>query len=250
MIEFYHKLFYPSAIIKDAELLKHDEYGVYIRLLEHMWISGGKLPHDDTKIAHYLRITPKKWQNYKKILQKFFIFSDKTFTHTELKKEYQKTVLISQNNSLKARKRWGKQNCNIDDKIIENIASIGSKNCKLNDATAYATAMPQHMQLQCYARTSKKKDIDLRLDDIDRPVDNSKQLTVYHELYNKLQLLFSEHSMLFPKDQFLLVEWIKAGISIDSIYQKIALILQRVSKQNLERPKSFAYFTAEIQRCF
>jgi hypothetical protein len=78
---------------------------------------------------------------YKKILQNFFIFSDKTFTHTELKKEYQKTILISQKNSLKARKRWGKQNCNIDDKIIENITSIGSKNCKLNDATAYATAM-------------------------------------------------------------------------------------------------------------
>lgn len=181
---------------------------------------------------------------------KFFHFSDKTFTHTEVKKEYQKAILISQKNSLKAQMRWGKQNCNIDDKIVENIASIGNKNCKSNDAIAYATAIPQHMQLQCYARTSKKKDIDLRLDDIDRSVDNSKQLTVYHELYNKLQLLFSKHNMLFPKDQFLLAEWIKAGISIDSIYQKIALILQRVSKQNLERPKSFAYFTAEIQRCF
>ncbi|WP_341759795.1 DUF1376 domain-containing protein [Candidatus Tisiphia endosymbiont of Ptychoptera albimana] len=245
MTEFYRKLFYPSAIIKDVELLKHDEYGVYIRLLEHMWISGGKLPHDDTKIAHYLRITPKKWQNYKKILQNFFIFSDKTFTHTELKKEYQKTILISQKNSLKARKRWSKQNCNIPEDII----SIGSKNCKSNDAIAYAIAMPQHMQKQCYVRASKKKDIDLRLDDIDRHVDNSGQLVVYHELYNKLQLLFSEHNMRFPKDQFLLVKWIKTGISIDSIYQKIVLILQRISKQGLEHPKSFAYFTAEIQRC-
>ncbi len=36
MIESFDKLFYLSASPKDVELLKHDEYGVYIRLLQYI----------------------------------------------------------------------------------------------------------------------------------------------------------------------------------------------------------------------
>ena len=241
MIESFNKLFYISASPKDIELLKHDEYGVYIRLLEYMWKCCGKLPNNDTEIAHYLRITPKKWQNYKKILQNFFIFSDRTFTHFELKQEYQKAQLKSQQNTLKAQKRWGVQSSDV---TVEKTA-IETQNYHAN---GYAIALPLHMQWQCYTRASiRLKDIDNRLDDglgLPKIVDNFAQL---EELQTQLIALFVKHNMLLPQDGALLSKWLGNNLSSKTIYQKIERVIKRINKKGLSHPKSFAYFEKEIE---
>lgn len=247
MLRSQSKPFSLSAFLYGTNLLAHDELGIYIRLLEHMWISGGKLPNNDQKLAHFLHISSKKWQNYKKILQNFFIFSDKTFTHLELKKEYQKLVQISQQNSLNASKRWAKR-------PDDSLPFQEFQNNNLKNASAYAVASNSHMRSQClHARASKDKNIDLRLDDIDRHVDKSLELaklveTEIAELTQKLQTLFNKHDMLLPEDKLLIIEWLASGISKDFIYQKIEQVVARVYKLKLEAPRSFAYFIPEIKR--
>ncbi len=241
MLDSFNKLFYLSASSKDAELLAHDEYGVYIRLLEHMWKCGGKLPHDDTKIALYLRITAKKWQNYKKILQNFFIFSDRSFTHLELKQEYHKVILKSQQNALNSAKRWG-----IKSKKVEIEKVINKQD--ISDANGYAMALRSHIQRQCLARASKGiKDKDKRLDDRlgqHKTVDNSASI---EELQAKLIALFIRRNVQLPEDGGYLHNWLESGISSKAIYQKIEQIMQRISQKGLEHPKSFAYFAKEIE---
>ncbi|WP_250311832.1 DUF1376 domain-containing protein [Rickettsia endosymbiont of Oedothorax gibbosus] len=243
MLKSKSKPFTLSAFLHGTNLLGHDELGIYIRLLEHMWISGGKLPNNDQKLAHFLNISLKKWQNYKKILQNFFIFSDKTFTHLKLKNEYQKLIKVSQQNSLNIAKRWEKHRSQL-------IEFAGEKATHSNDTNVYTTVIQSY-----YLRThaSKDKSIDIRLDDIDEHVDNLLETaklakSEIAELIQKLQVLFNEHSMVLPKDTLLVVEWLKNGISKDYIYQKIQQVLARICKQQLVHPRSFSYFTPEIKR--
>ncbi|WP_425361525.1 DUF1376 domain-containing protein [Candidatus Tisiphia endosymbiont of Ceraclea dissimilis] len=247
MLKSKNKPFSLLAFLHGTNLLGHDELGIYIRLLEHMWISGGKLPNNDQKLAHFLNISLKKWQNYKKILQNFFIFSDKTFTHLKLKNEYQKLIKVSQQNSLNIAKRWEKHRSQL-------IEFAEEKATPSNDTTVYTnvyTTVIRSYYLR--VRTSKDKSIDIRLDDIDEHVDNSLGTaklakSEIAELTQKLQVLFNEHNMVLPKDTLLVVEWLKSGISKDYIYQKIQQVLARIGKQQLVPPRSFAYFTPEIKR--
>lgn len=235
-----------SSFLEGTDLLKHDELGIYIRLLEHMWISCGKLSNNDQKLTNFLKISLKKWQNYKRILKKFFIFSDKNITHFQLKKEYQKVVKISQQNSLNVAKRWEKhrkQVSKFEDKkdstlTIRSYTQIGY------DRT--------YDRITC-ARTSKDNYIDIRLEDDDRLVDKSPVIaklakTEIAELTQKLQGLFNKHDMVLPAGASLLIEWLESSINKDFIYQKIEQVVARICQHQLKHPRSFAYFTAEIKR--
>ncbi|WP_341756151.1 MULTISPECIES: DUF1376 domain-containing protein [unclassified Candidatus Tisiphia] len=243
MLKSKSKPFSLSSFLHGTNLLRHDELGIYIRLLEHMWISGGKLPNNDQKLAHFLNISLKKWQNYKKILQNFFIFSDKTFTHLKLKNEYQKLIKVSQQNSLNIAKRWEKHRSQL-------IEFAGEKDTPSNDTTVYTTVIRSY-----YLRAHASKDnyIDIRLEDDDRHVDKSPVIaklakTEIAELTQKLQRLFNKHDMPLPTDASLLIEWLESGISKDFIYQKIEQVVVRICQHQLQHPRSFAYFTAEIKR--
>ncbi|MES2215547.1 MAG: DUF1376 domain-containing protein, partial [Pseudomonadota bacterium] len=108
---------YPlTKYLQGTELLSHDELGIYIRLLEYMWITKGKISNNDEKIAYYLRITQKKWQNYKKVLQGFFVFSKTNMSHVMMQAEYERFAHKSKQNALNARKRWGVNPRNTQDK--------------------------------------------------------------------------------------------------------------------------------------
>ncbi|WP_341758117.1 DUF1376 domain-containing protein [Candidatus Tisiphia endosymbiont of Ditula angustiorana] len=61
MLKSKSKPFSLSSFLHGTNLLRHDELGIYIRLLEHMWISSGKLPNNDQKLAHFLNISLKKF---------------------------------------------------------------------------------------------------------------------------------------------------------------------------------------------
>ncbi|WP_375332115.1 DUF1376 domain-containing protein [Candidatus Tisiphia endosymbiont of Temnostethus pusillus] len=247
MLKSKSKPFSLSSFLHGTNLLRHDELGIYIRLLEHMWISGGKLPNNDQKLAYFLNISLKKWQNYKKILQKFFIFSDKTFAHLELKNECQKLIKVSQQNSLNIAKRWEKYRSQL-------IESAGEKDTPSNDTVVYTnvyTTVIRSYYLR--ARASKDNYIDIRLEDDDRLVDKSPVIaklakTEIAELTQKLQGLFNKHDMVLPVDASLLIEWLESGISKDFIYQKIEQVVARICLHQLQHPRSFAYFTPEIKR--
>lgn len=242
------KPFYISAFTDGTQLLAHDEYGVYVRLLEYMWQSSAKLPNDDAKIAHYLRITRKKWQNYKQVLQNFFVFSDKTFTNIKLKEEYQKSALKSKQNSANAFKRWGKSIGNEPAVVTQKEVSQSFGSWKSIDAIASNLHMPP----ACYARASN---LELDIDKIDdrwhggRLVDKSAGL---NELMNALSvdlgLLFGECKILFPEDKMLLAKWLDEGISSNIIYGAVEKVSRRITKKNLPHPKSFAYFSKEVER--
>ena len=116
------KEFPIAKYLQGTEMLAYDELGVYIRLLEYMWISNGKIPNNDEKIAHFLRLKAKKWQNYKKILQGFFIFSKANMSHPIMQAEYEKLNSKSKQNALNARKRWDIKPNNISKKVSANEA--------------------------------------------------------------------------------------------------------------------------------
>lgn len=111
------KEFSIAKYLQGTELLSYDELGVYIRLLEYMWINCGKISNNDVNIAYFLRLSTKKWQNYKKVLQGFFVFSKTNISHVMIQAEYASYAHRSKQNSLNARKRWGSKPHNIKDKV-------------------------------------------------------------------------------------------------------------------------------------
>jgi uncharacterized protein YdaU (DUF1376 family) len=109
---------FPIAnYLKGAELLSYDELGVYIRLLEYMWISHGKIPNNDEKIAHFLRLKIKKWQNYKKTLQDFFVFSKTSMFHPTMQAEHEKLASKAKQNALNASRRWNPKSISVQDRV-------------------------------------------------------------------------------------------------------------------------------------
>lgn len=234
----------------NTNLLSHDEYGVYIRLLEYMWQSGGKLPNDDTKIAYYLRISEKKWQNYKKILQPLFSFSEQTFTHIELKKEYNKAKIKSQQYACNAVRRWEKNRNNREIEAAQNDNELKSQNSSSADITIDAIALNLHMQSQCSrasdAHASIIENNKERIDNRWQATNSVDKLAILAELTKMLIELFKIYQMPLPMDQFLIGKWLQAGINQEAIYQLVEKILRRISKQALKRPESFAYFSKEI----
>jgi uncharacterized protein YdaU (DUF1376 family) len=240
------KSFPILPFLDDTNLLKNDEYGVYIRLLEYMWQCGGKLANDDTKIARYLRISLRKWQTYKQIMRKFFIFSDKTFTHGKLKKEYDKAVEKSRKNALNARKRWSKQTDDLLKETAKIVSVYGQKNEKVIDSTAVPSHMQSHHWTCAHASTirEKNKKIDDRFS-LTKAMDKMHKL---EELQLKLNELFAEHGMSLLADKFLAGKWLDDGISIEVVCKIVKKVIRRISSQGLDQPRSFAYFTKEIRK--
>lgn len=109
--------------LQGTELLSYEELGVYIKLLEYMWISHGKIPNNDEKIAHILRLKIKKWQNYKKILQNLFVFSKINISHAMIQREYEKLASQAKQNSLNAKQRWGVKAINSKGEVSSKIPS-------------------------------------------------------------------------------------------------------------------------------
>lgn len=114
------KKFPIAKYLQGTEMLSYDELGVYIRLLEYMWASHGKIPNNDEKIAYFLRIKTKKWQNYKKILQDFFVFSKTNLSHLIIKAEQEKLTRRSKQNALNAKKRWNNKSNKLKEKASSN----------------------------------------------------------------------------------------------------------------------------------
>jgi len=124
------KEFPIAKYLQGAELLSYDELGVYVRLLEYMWISQGKIPNNDEKIAHFLRLKIKKWQNYKKVLESFFIFTKINMFHPIMQAEHEKLARKAKQNALNAKKRWNSEPKNIQDKAPQNMSSDETKNIR------------------------------------------------------------------------------------------------------------------------
>jgi uncharacterized protein YdaU (DUF1376 family) len=120
MTKINNKEFPIAKYLQGTELLSHDELGVYIRLLEYMWISHGKIPNNDEKIAHFLRLKPKKWQNYKKILQSFFVVSKINMSHSIMQAEHDRWSSKSKQNALNAKQRWSSKSKNIQNHTSSN----------------------------------------------------------------------------------------------------------------------------------
>jgi uncharacterized protein YdaU (DUF1376 family) len=93
--------FFVDAYMADTMWLKHDEDGIYIRLLMCMWQHEGKLPADDDSLAMFARVSKTLWKNrYKSKILGFFDEKDGFLTQKRLKKEW----VFVQKRSEKARK--------------------------------------------------------------------------------------------------------------------------------------------------
>lgn len=62
--------------LRDTGHLSTEQHGAYMLLLGAMWISGGKLPNDDAKLASICRLSLRRWRTHKDTLFEFFRISD------------------------------------------------------------------------------------------------------------------------------------------------------------------------------
>lgn len=90
---------YPDAHIADTANLTLEEQGAYRLLMDHMWIKGGAIRHDDKEIARMLRISLKRWKKLKLVLADYLVIELGIISQKRLQHDYQDAVNKSKTNA-------------------------------------------------------------------------------------------------------------------------------------------------------
>lgn len=81
---------YVGDYLADTTHLTQAETGAYLLLLMAAWRSGGRLPHDDAKLARFSRSTGPQWKRIKANVLAFFTIEDGFIFQRRLRAELAK----------------------------------------------------------------------------------------------------------------------------------------------------------------
>jgi len=120
---------FGDAYLADTRHLSLEQHGAYLQLLMIAWRSEGcRLPDDDKILARMLGITKVKWAKLKPAIMDFWTLTENGWEQKRLTKERIFVAKKSEQNAQSANARW-------------NAKSL--ENNKVDDASAYANAMPE-----------------------------------------------------------------------------------------------------------
>jgi uncharacterized protein YdaU (DUF1376 family) len=241
---------YTDTYLATTPLLSLEEHGAYYLLMQYLWINGGKLPNSDFIIAKYFKVTQKKWQKLKKILQKFFVFSDEFITHSYIDQAYKKMVEKRRKYSQNARSRWSQT---AEDQGSGQVDMPPEANVKI------APEVPDHDSNlpppgSCngilHARVSQAhiiKNNNIASFSYRELVDKSEVAAIAAATLTQVDTLFTKMNLPMPEDAHLVQEWVGKGANpARDILPIVEKLLQRNQRRQVSPPRSFSYFTPAI----
>jgi len=242
--------FFCDAYLVDTSVLSLEAQGAYMRLLSHMWISGGAINDDDKQIARILGVHVNKWVNIRETLEGFFEKpTPGLLSQKRLQREYQKVEVKSEANRQNALTRWEGNSPKNNNSGYADASAPHKRTRSQGNAKGYAGSMPgeyekhPNLNLNINIKNSIGDGVFCGKPVLELPAA-ADQLNAF---VNALVDLFTRLKLQPPQDYEIVRGWLQmAPDPVRCILPVIQGMLVFIMSKNLPPPITWQYFDQAV----